>query len=390
MKDDAGTIGVLSGASGVRSGRPAVTAVVDGSTCSACDTAGLYGIARYGQGVDRVLVLFGGRSSEHAISYLSARSVIGALREAGAIVLPVGISVDGRWFFDPIDDGSDLPEVTPNERPVDLRFAPAAILVQGQPMEFDVVFPVLHGPWGEDGSVQGLFETMGVPVVGSGVLASAAVMDKPTMKVLLANAGLLVGPWRLDDIADLEFPVFVKPARAGSSVGISLARDRGEYDTAVLAARRHDPRIIVETALTDLREIECGVIVRQGPRASTCGEVIVSDGFYDFEAKYVSHAARLVVPANLPAEVEERIQQYAVRAFEATGCEGLARVDFFVLADGTVLVNEVNTMPGFTDISLFPRMWAASGVDYPTLVNHLVHDALIRGAGLRNPRRPLS
>lgn len=332
-------------------------------------------------------MLFGGRSSEHAISCVSARSVIAALRETDATVLPVGISADGRWFFDPVDDGSALPEVMANSQPVDLRFAPAALVVNGQALEFDVVFPVLHGPWGEDGSIQGLFETLGVPVVGSGVLASAAVMDKPTMKVLLTDAGLPVGPWRLDDIATLEFPVFVKPARAGSSVGISLACDREEYEAAVLAARRHDPRIIVEAALPDVREIECGVIVQQGPRASRCGEVIVSDGFYDFEAKYVSHAARLEVPADLPAEVESRIQELAIRAFEATGCEGLARVDFFLLADGTVLVNEVNTMPGFTDISLFPRMWTASGVDYPTLVAHLVRDARIRGAGLRNPRR---
>ncbi len=330
-------------------------------------------------------MLYGGRSSEHAISCLSARSVIRALTDGGSTVLPVGITTDGEWFLAPTDDGSDLPHVAPNNQPVDLRLAPAALIVDGQPMGFDVVFPVLHGPWGEDGSVQGLFETMGVPLVGSGVLASAAVMDKPTMKVLLANAGLPVGPWRLDDIDDLEFPVFVKPARAGSSVGISRVDDRDAYEAAVLEARRHDPRIIVEAAVTGAREIECGVIVQQHPRASRCGEIVVADGFYDFEAKYVSNAARLVVPAELPADVEERIQHLAVRAFEATGCEGLARVDFFLLADGTIMVNEVNTMPGFTDISLFPRMWAASGIDYPTLVHHLVRDALTRGAGLRNP-----
>jgi D-alanine-D-alanine ligase len=334
-----------------------------------------------------VLVLFGGRSSEHAISCLSARSVIRALVDGGATVLPVGITPDGRWFFDPTDDGSDLPHVAPNNRPVDLRLCPPALVLDGHPMEFDVVFPVLHGPWGEDGSVQGLFETMGVPLVGSGVLASAAVMDKPTMKVLLAEAGLPVGSWRLDDLGDLDFPVFVKPARGGSSVGISRVDDRQAYEQAVVEARRHDPRIIVEAAVTGAREIECGVIVQQTPRASRCGEIVVSDGFYDFDAKYVSHAAHLVVPADLPTDVEERIQHLAVQAFEATGCEGLARVDFFLMADGTILINEVNTMPGFTDISLFPRMWAASGIDYPTLVHHLVHDALTRGAGLRNPRR---
>lgn len=339
--------------------------------------------------MDRVVVLFGGRSSEHAISYVSARSVIGALREGGATVLPVGISVDGRWFLDPIDDGSPLPEVVPNDLPVDLRFSPAALVVNGDPIEFDVVFPVLHGPWGEDGSVQGVFETMGVPVVGSGVLASAAAMDKPTMKMLLAQAGLPVGPWRLDEIADLDYPVFVKPARAGSSVGITRAHDRNEYEAAVVEARRHDPRIIVEAAVLGAREIECGVIVQQVPRASRCGEIIVSDGFYDFDAKYVSQVARLVVPADLPDDVEARVQECAIGAFEAIGCEGLARVDFFLLGDGSILVNEVNTMPGFTDISLFPRMWEASGVDYPSLVTHLVRDALARGVGLRNPHQPL-
>jgi D-alanine-D-alanine ligase len=329
-----------------------------------------------------VLVLFGGRSSEHSISCLSASNVTAALRSAGFQVIPVGISRAGAWIFDPAIGDEALPEIPATGQLVDLRFHPPGLVIDGKFQGFDVVFPVLHGPWGEDGTVQGVFETMQVPAVGSGVLASAIVMDKPTMKTLLVDAGLHVAAWRVDDRQDLQYPVFVKPARAGSSLGISRAGNDAEYHEAIERARMYDPRLIIEQAIDGVREIECGVV---GNRASRCGEVRVTRGFYDFDAKYAVDGAELIVPADLPAELESRIQQLAHRAYRALGCEGLARVDFFLSSDGEVFVNEVNTMPGFTMSSLFPRMWEATGVDYQELVTSLVNDALYRGSGLRNP-----
>ncbi|MEY4137259.1 MAG: hypothetical protein RL205_1387, partial [Actinomycetota bacterium] len=256
-------------------------------------------------------------------------------------------------------------------------------------------------PYGEDGTVQGLFELAGIPYVGSGVLASAVAMDKGYMKALFASAGLGVGPyavitdhhWRTDPaacrarIAELGFPLFVKPARAGSSQGITKVHSAAELDDAILEARRHDPRLVIEAGIEGVREIECAVMVdAQGvARASRCAEIIVRSGheFYDFAAKYLEDAADLVVPADIPEAVETRMRELAVVAFDSLGCEGLARVDFFLLPDGSVIVNEVNTMPGFTPISMFPRMWDVSGVDYVHLVDSLVADALRRGTGLR-------
>lgn len=287
-------------------------------------------------------------------------------------------------------DGERLPEISSTASRVTLE----------QALDVDVVFPVLHGPWGEDGSVQGLLETMDVPFVGSGVLASGAAMDKAVMKSLLAAAGLPVGAsvtitdraWQRDpevalrQVEALGLPVFVKPCRAGSSLGISRVTDLPALTAAVTEARQHDPRVIVEAAVMQAREIECGVLVDAAgePRASRCAEIVVRSehDFYDFEAKYLDDSAELIVPADVPAAWEARVQELAVRAFDALGCEGLARVDFFVQADGSVLVNEVNTMPGFTSISMFPRMWAASGVSYPDLVDALVADALRKGTGL--------
>lgn len=329
-----------------------------------------------------MLVLFGGRSSEHSISCLSARNVVAALQAAGFEVLPVGIARDGSWIHDPVIVDAELPEVPADGRHVDIRMHPPGFVVDGEWQGIDVVFPVLHGPWGEDGTVQGIFETMQIPIVGSGVLASAIVMDKPTMKTLLQNAGLPVAAWRVDERADLPFPVFVKPARAGSSLGISRAENEEQYRQAIELARIHDPRVMIEAAIDDARELECGVLVG---RPSRCGEVRVAKGFYDFEAKYFPGRAELTAPAHVPEEVEADIQSLALRAYDALGCEGLARVDFFLCANGDVLVNEVNTMPGFTVASLYPRMWAATGVDYQMLVTSLVRDALDRGPGLRNP-----
>ncbi len=344
----------------------------------------------------RVAVLLGGRSSEHAISCISGRSIVAALDPLRYEVSVVGIRRDGSWVrgedggLEILEQAGALPEVSVG--------APAADLATC--LDVDVVFPVLHGPWGEDGSVQGLLETLGVPYVGSGVLSSALAMDKGFMKGTLAAAGIEVGryvvvsdrAWSADPagvlerIANLGLPVFVKPARAGSSLGIVRVTDAPAVAEAIEAARKHDPRVIVEAAVGGAREIECGVLVDSDgePRASRCAEIIVNarHDFYDFEAKYLDDSATLVVPADLPDEVEAQVRAMAVLAFDALACDGLARVDFFVRESGEVVLNEVNTMPGFTSISMFPRMWGVTGIDYPELVDRLIADALRKGTGL--------
>jgi len=257
----------------------------------------------------------------------------------------------------------------------------------------DVVFPVLHGRFGEDGTIQGLLEMAGVPYVGPGVLASAVAMDKEFAKKLLRAEGLPVGdylvlrrgdPISAVDLAALGLPVCVKPARSGSSVGITKVRQPEDLPDAVVEALRHDDKVLVEAAVSG-REVECGVLEGEDgrPTASVPAEIrLVGDhDWYDFEAKYLDDACEFDVPANLPAEVTQRIRDLACRAFTALDCAGLARVDFFVGPAGNVLVNEVNTMPGFTPISMFPRMWAATGVDYPQLVDRLITAALRRAAG---------
>jgi len=367
-----------------------------------------------GQRRIRVAVVFGGRSSEHAISCISAGSVLAALDRDRYEVVPIGITPEGRWVVERdeperlrITDGQ-LPEVDPSGVHVLLPGDPThrgLVVREGAQAaealaDVDVVFPVLHGPWGEDGTIQGLLELAGIPYVGSGVFASAAAMDKGHMKAVLAAAGLEVGPYELitarqwqddpaavlDRLGSLAMPVFVKPARAGSSVGITRVTDPSRLAGAIDAARAHDPRVIVEQGFLGIREIECGVLDGPaGPQASACAEIVVREGhdFYDFDAKYLDDAVDLIVPADLPEGVEADVRAGAVAAFEALTCEGLARVDFFVTADGRAVVNEVNTMPGFTSISMFPRMWQASGMTYPQLVDRLVSDALRRGTGLR-------
>jgi D-alanine-D-alanine ligase len=353
----------------------------------------------------RIAVIYGGRSSEHSISCISAGAIRRALDPKRYDVVPIGITRDGGWYLqhsDPHDlriiDGV-LPEVLPNDQPVAFHADPT--MVDELLGSIDVVFPVLHGPYGEDGTVQGLFELAGIPYIGSGVLSSAVTMDKGYMKALLAAVGLGVGPyavitdqqWRSDEagcrarIAELGFPLFVKPARAGSSQGITKVHSADQLDAAITEARRHDPRLVIELGIVGVREIECAVMVDGTgvARASRCAEIIVSSGheFYDFAAKYLEDSADLIVPADIPEAVESRIRELAVVAFDALGCEGLARVDFFLLTDGSVIVNEVNTMPGFTPISMFPRMWDVSGIDYEQLVDSLVADAMRRGSGLR-------
>jgi len=359
----------------------------------------------------RIAVVFGGRSTEHAISCVSAGSILGAIDRSRYDVVAVGITPDGRWVLAPDDAsllalaGRELPSVK-DGRAVALPGDPTAgglvPLEDGPGLlgAVDVVFPVLHGPYGEDGTIQGLLELADVPYVGSGVLASAAAMDKVVARVLLTAAGLSVTPatvvraarWEQDEAAvvrevqALGLPVFVKPARGGSSIGISKVSDLAQLPRAVDEALRCDPKILVEAAVVG-REVECGVLEdAQGrPQASVPAElrVVGEHEFYDFDAKYLDSATELDVPADLPDEVTAQIQTMACRAFEALDCQGLARVDFFVGPSGEVTVNEVNTMPGFTTTSMFPRMWAASGVDYPELVDRLVQTALRRGTGLR-------
>jgi D-alanine-D-alanine ligase len=362
----------------------------------------------------RVAVVFGGRSAEHAISCVSAGSVMAALDRERYEVVPVGIATDGRWVLaDPaqrltIADGT-LPEVAGGTA-VSLVGDPAgrglAVLEPGEGIgtvltEVDVVFPVLHGTYGEDGTIQGLLEMAGLPYVGSGVFASAASMDKEFTKKLLAAAGLPQGdhvvlrdaagavsadPAVLDEAARerLGLPVFVKPARAGSSIGITRVTDWSQFPDAVAAAAAVDPKVIVEASLPG-REIECGVLAgRAGgfPEASLPAEIRLRAGteWYDFAAKYLDDAVDFDVPADLTPGQTAAVQDAARRAFLALDCQGLARVDFFLgtAADGSerLVINEVNTMPGFTPISMFPRMWAASGVQYPELVDRLVTTAL--------------
>ncbi|MBJ7400892.1 D-alanine--D-alanine ligase family protein [Mycolicibacterium sp.] len=341
----------------------------------------------------RVAVVYGGRSSEHAISCVSAGSILRHLDPQRFEVIPVGITSDGIWLRtdarpeDLAITGRRLPAVTgQSETPLALAAEMLAAV--------DVVFPILHGPYGEDGTIQGLLELADVPYVGAGVFASAAGMDKEFSKKLCAAAGLPIGDYVVlrarqdsptaEDVERLGFPLFVKPARGGSSIGVSRVTSAGELQSAIAEARRHDPKVIIEAAI-DGRELECGVLEFPdgSVKASTIGEIKVPGaGVYDFDTKYLDDAAELDVPAVLDGMIADELRHLAIRTFTALDCQGLARVDFFLTEQGPI-VNEINTMPGFTTISMYPRMWGASGVDYPTLLGTMVETALARGTGLR-------
>ncbi|MGW6058009.1 D-alanine--D-alanine ligase family protein [Streptomyces sp. NPDC055189] len=367
----------------------------------------------------RVAVVFGGRSSEHGISVVTAGAVLRAIDRTKYDVLPIGITTDGRWALTADDpermaitdrqvpnvdalaesaDGGVVMPLDPNNREVVYNEPGSVPKALG---EVDVVFPMLHGPYGEDGTLQGLLELSGVPYVGAGVLASAVGQDKEYMKRVFTSFGLPVGPylvirpreWDRDQegarkkiaefAGDHGWPLFIKPARGGSSMGITKVDSFEGLDEAIEEARRHDPKILVESLLRG-REIECGVLeFEDGPRASVPAEIppVQSHDYYDFEAKYIDSTPG-IVPAPLTPEQTAEIQRLAVDAFEATSCEGLVRADFFLTEDGFV-INEINTMPGFTPISMYPQMWEASGVSYPELVDRLVQAALGRSTGLR-------
>ncbi len=357
----------------------------------------------------RVAIVFGGRSPEHAISCVSAGSILGALDPDEYETVPVGITREGQWVLTDGNQerlaiaGSELPEITAGSG--------AAVVLPGDPTnglmvvdaadgtralgDVDLVFPVLHGAYGEDGTIQGLLEMAGIPYVGANVFASAAAMDKEFTKKLAVAEGIPTGPYAVlragqslsaADRDRLSLPVFVKPARAGSSCGITKVDDWADLDAAVATARAIDPKVLIEEGITG-REVECGVLEGEydgTPEASLLAEIRVQGDhdFYDFEAKYLDGSSEYDIPANLPPEVSRQVQEYACRTFTALDCAGLARVDFFVTPEMDIYLNEINTMPGFTSTSMFPRMWAATGLEYPKLVSRLVRTALRRGSGL--------
>jgi D-alanine-D-alanine ligase len=353
----------------------------------------------------RVAVVFGGRSTEHAISAVSAGSILGALDPDEYEVVPIGITRSGQWVLTSGDPAQlaiadrRLPEITAADGtavvlPADPTERGLVVLDPSEGprvlSEVDVVFPALHGKYGEDGTIQGLLEMAGIPYVGANVFASAAAMDKEFTKKLAAAEGIPVGPYAVlragvtlaeEDKERLGLPVFVKPSRAGSSHGITKVTDWADLEAAVATARQIDQKVLVEAAIVG-REIECGVLEGEAggaPEASLLAEVRVSGhDFYDFEAKYLDGSCEYDIPADLPERVTRQVQEYATRTFTALDCAGLGRVDFFVTPELDVYLNEINTMPGFTPTSMFPQMWAATGLEYPKLVSRLIRTALRR------------
>ncbi len=343
----------------------------------------------------RVAVLMGGRSSEHDVSLASARSVIAALDPARYETVPVAIGRDGRWALAPggaaglLGDsdaggagGAPGPATGSAAATLPLPAASGALLTAGVLGEVDIVFPVLHGPFGEDGTVQGLLELAGIPYVGSGVGASAVCMDKDFFKKVLRDSGIPVArhvALRDGDAVEQPFgyPVFVKPARLGSSIGISKVRSAGELEPAVALARRHDDKVLIEESIDGV-EVECGVLGSRRPIASIPGEIVANADWYDFDAKYAAGGMELIAPPRLDGATIARVQQVSIDAFVATECEGMARVDCFVRPDGTVLVNELNTIPGFTPTSVYAKLFEASGIPYAELLDRLIELALER------------
>jgi D-alanine-D-alanine ligase len=351
----------------------------------------------------RVGVVFGGRSAEHEVSLVSAASVINALDKDKYEVVPIGITSDGRWLSSPdavklLKDGKNL-----NREPEKIILPDPSrkgLVEPGAPSRpagtdrLDVIFPVLHGTMGEDGTVQGLFELAGIPYVGAGVLGSAAGMDKVVTKQLCEHAGIPVTPyiWFLAGEfgsaskqivssieRDLRYPCFVKPANLGSSVGISKVHSHEELRPAILLAAEYDRKILVEKSIENAREMEVSVLGNDEPIASVPGEILSSNEFYDYDAKYVDGKSRAVIPARLPNTVAKKLKDFAVRGFKAIDGAGMARVDFLVRkGNNTVFFNEINTIPGFTSISMYPKLWEASGIPYPQLLDRLIELALER------------
>jgi D-alanine-D-alanine ligase len=349
----------------------------------------------------RVAIICGGRSSEHEISCISAGGVLEAIDRSQFEPVLIGITKSGKWVL--IPEGHSMAIVN-GVLPTVPDGAPGVVAdvagfsSNGEPLNIDLVFPLLHGPYGEDGSIQGLLEIADIAYVGSGVLASAVAMDKSFAKPIFASHGIEIAPgfvvkaadWKIkkreitQEIESLGFPVFVKPARGGSSRGTTKVKSSSELEAALAEAHAFDPKAIVESAIVG-SEIECAVLEIDGvAQASIVGKINIDSKFefYDFEAKYLDGATSIELPAPIDAKIATSIQSAAIKAFAALGCSGLARVDFFLTLDNQIIINELNTMPGFTATSVFPKMWAASGIGYTEVITHLLRTAQKRSNGV--------
>jgi D-alanine-D-alanine ligase len=340
-------------------------------------------------------IIFGGKSAEHEVSLQSAKNVYEAIDRGRFDPVLIGIDKNGVWRSTggslSLLNSSDPRRISLNAEgdPVTMMPASAGVLSThaANSLKLDVIFPILHGPLGEDGTVQGLLKLAGVPFVGSGVLGSAVGMDKDVMKRLLRDAGLPIGKFltfrhseKLPPFAEVKAalgsPLFVKPANMGSSVGISKVRNEEEYENAVKEAFKYDVKIIIEEFIQG-REIECAVLGNENPAASIPGEIIPTHEFYSYDAKYLDeNGARLEIPAKIDVDCQKRVQELAIKVFQTLCCEGLSRVDFFLKENGEILINEINTMPGFTKVSMYPKLWEASGIGYTELISRLIELAL--------------
>ena len=355
----------------------------------------------------RIAVLFGGRSGEHDVSLMSARSVVAALDTARYEVIQIGITLDGNWLtgdntLDAFEKGNiqKLDRVVPPSEPAHQSLYVVRSTKTGDVLEtlagVDVFYPVLHGPFGEDGTLQGLLELADVAYVGAGVAGSSVGMDKGIFKDVMRANGIpivesilvLRGEIENDMNAVIEkaeklgaYPLFAKPANLGSSVGISKCNSRSDLGEGLMEAARYDRRVVIERGIGNVREVEVSVLGNEDPQTSVCGEVLPSREFYSYESKYVDGTSGLIIPSSLPVEVTDKIREYAVRAYKAIDCAGMARADFFVDNDtNQIYLNELNTLPGFTSISMYPKLWQASGMTYPQLVDRLIELALERKA----------
>ncbi|HEV3245418.1 MAG TPA: D-alanine--D-alanine ligase [Candidatus Paceibacterota bacterium] len=340
----------------------------------------------------RVAILFGGKSAEHEVSVRSARNIAEALDRSKYEVTLIGITKSGAWLPPRRVSGLIGTRVLRSKKERALvALAPegkGALIGSQEGRPFDVVFPVLHGPFGEDGTVQGLLRLANVPFVGAGVLGSAVGMDKDVMKRLLREAGIPIGKFLVARSArevsfavakkKLGLPLFIKPANLGSSVGVSKVRTASEYAKALREALRYDTKVIIEAFIKG-REIECSVLGNEEPIASVPGEIVVHSEFYSYETKYIDeNGASLEIPAQLPKPIVRKIQELAIKTFKTLACEGMGRVDFFLTPSGKLYVNEINTIPGFTNISMYPKLWEASGIPYSKLINKLIALAIER------------
>ena len=341
----------------------------------------------------RVAIICGGKSSEHEISCVSANGILNAIDRNKFEPVLIGITKSGKWLLLPDDSNFSivngaLPTVP--ESGIEVSITSLGLVAGGKQLAIDVAFPVLHGPYGEDGTIQGLFEMIGIKYVGSGVLASAVSMDKSYAKPIFAAAGLSVAAGivvtskNFELPSNLTFPLFVKPARSGSSRGTTKVKQKSDLDSAVEHALSFDTKVIIEQAVVG-KEIECAVLQADGKiTASEVGQISISSKFefYDFQAKYLDNSMELIVPADLPAGVQSKIQQAAITAFNAAGCEGLARVDFFYSTQGELIINEINTMPGFTPTSVYPKLIEKNGINYQELITKLITTAQTRSASI--------